>query len=132
MLSETERAQLLKIARKAIEARVRDNTRYDARLDADSPALTEALQQPCGAFVTLHKGGELRGCIGLIEAVKPLYQSIQEMAVAAAVHDPRFPPVRAAELAESTSKSPPSRRSRKSTVSMKSKSAHTASSSARG
>ncbi len=51
------------------------------------------LQQNCGAFVTLNKGGNLRGCIGYIVAEKPLYQSVSEAAVSAGLSDPRFPPV---------------------------------------
>ncbi len=53
-----------------------------------------------GVFVTLKKGGHLRGCIGYIEGVKPLYAAVAEMAVAAATGDPRFPQVTAAELPE--------------------------------
>lgn len=49
-----------------------------------------------GAFVTLHRGGTLRGCIGVIDARRPLRDVIAEIAPAAA-RDPRFPPVRAAE-----------------------------------
>ncbi len=49
------------------------------------------LREKRGAFVTLKKNGELRGCIGYIEAYKPLYQTIREMALAAAFNDPRFP-----------------------------------------
>ena len=51
-----------------------------------------------GAFVTLEKGGALRGCIGHVRAYKPLEQTVSEMAVQAALHDPRFPPVTADEL----------------------------------
>lgn len=54
----------------------------------------------CGIFVTLKKQGELRGCIGLVRGVKPLGQAIGEMAIAAATQDPRFPPVKLAELAK--------------------------------
>lgn len=54
----------------------------------------------CGIFVTLKKHGELRGCIGFVKGVEPLSQAIQEMAIAAATHDPRFPPVEAEELSE--------------------------------
>lgn len=61
--------------------------------------LTDAkFDQWCGVFVTLKKHGELRGCIGLIKGVEPLRQALPEMAVAAATHDPRFPPVKLAEL----------------------------------
>ncbi|MFZ2959247.1 MAG: AmmeMemoRadiSam system protein B [Candidatus Ozemobacteraceae bacterium] len=56
--------------------------------------------EKCGVFVTLKKGGQLRGCIGLIEGVRPLGEGIQEMAVAAATEDPRFPTVTVGELKE--------------------------------
>jgi AmmeMemoRadiSam system protein B/AmmeMemoRadiSam system protein A len=56
------------------------------------------LFQKLGAFVTLRKKGELRGCIGEFEPNKPLYEVIQEMAIAAAENDPRFPPVSQDEL----------------------------------
>jgi AmmeMemoRadiSam system protein A len=45
-----------------------------------------------------HERGQLRGCIGYIEAVKPLYLAVREMAVAASTQDPRFSPVEPAEL----------------------------------
>ncbi len=51
-----------------------------------------------GAFVTLHKKGALRGCIGHIIGIKPLKNTIQEMAIASSTQDPRFPPVEASEL----------------------------------
>ncbi len=56
------------------------------------------LKTPCGAFVTLKKHGELRGCIGFIRAEKPLWQTVAETAREAALHDPRFPPLTAGEL----------------------------------
>jgi AmmeMemoRadiSam system protein A len=52
-----------------------------------------------GAFVTLHKDNQLRGCIGSLEGRSSLESIIPEMAVSAAFHDPRFPPVRASEVA---------------------------------
>lgn len=52
----------------------------------------------CGIFVTLKKHGELRGCIGFVKGIEPLNKAIQEMAVAAATHDPRFSPVVFEEL----------------------------------
>ena len=51
------------------------------------------LQEPRGAFVTLHKEGMLRGCIGHISADHPLHTTIKDMAIAAAFEDPRFPPL---------------------------------------
>ncbi|MCX5912546.1 MAG: AmmeMemoRadiSam system protein B [Deltaproteobacteria bacterium] len=56
------------------------------------------LQEKRGAFVSLHKSGRLRGCIGQIVPAKPLYQTIEDMAVAAAFDDPRFEPLAAKEL----------------------------------
>ncbi|MBX3627429.1 MAG: AmmeMemoRadiSam system protein B [Rhizobacter sp.] len=57
-----------------------------------------ALAQPGATFVTLHdRDGELRGCIGRLEAVRPLLDDVRANAVAAAFHDPRFPPLRAEE-----------------------------------
>ncbi len=58
------------------------------------------LREKRGAFVTLKKNGELRGCIGYIEAYKPLYQTIREMAIAAAFNDPRFPELEVQEWPE--------------------------------
>jgi len=51
-------------------------------------------------FVTLKEKGELRGCIGLITAEKPLYLGVRDAATYAALRDPRFPPVNAGELPE--------------------------------
>ena len=93
-LTEAERQRLLELARQALEASVRHN---------DLPAAEEpeeALREPCGAFVTLRKSRQLRGCIGVVEALKPLYQTVQECALAAALRDPRFQPVEPDELPE--------------------------------
>lgn len=62
------------------------------------PPPDPALEARAGVFVTLLKDGELRGCIGHLEADAPLGVRTAEMAVAAASDDPRFPPLRAAEL----------------------------------
>jgi AmmeMemoRadiSam system protein A len=58
----------------------------------------ELLQQPGASFVTLHKHGELRGCIGALEAYQPLVNDVAEHAFAAAFQDPRFPAVEQSEL----------------------------------
>nr|MDP9361119.1 AmmeMemoRadiSam system protein A [Acidobacteriota bacterium] len=59
----------------------------------------EVLRRPAGAFVTLktHEG-DLRGCIGSIQAVEPLYKAVASSAISAAFRDPRFPSLRAGEL----------------------------------
>jgi len=62
------------------------------------PDLSDGIfREKCGAFVTLHKHGRLRGCIGYIQGVKPIPDTIREMALASAFKDPRFPPLRAEE-----------------------------------
>ncbi len=91
-LLETEKARLLEIARNAIEAKLTGEA--VAEPEADSPALNEKR----GAFVTITKHGQLRGCIGHIQGVYPLCKTISMMAVAAATEDPRFPPMTADEL----------------------------------
>ena len=53
----------------------------------------EVLKRDMGAFVTLHKNGQLRGCIGHMVATGPLYLTVRDMAIAAAAQDPRFSPV---------------------------------------
>ena len=91
-LTEADQQRLLWSARRALEECVRHDRL--AEMEETSPALLEK----CGAFVTLHKGGRLRGCIGYVEAVKPLHQTVRECAKAAALHDPRFDPVSPEEL----------------------------------
>jgi AmmeMemoRadiSam system protein A len=85
MLSTEEKHWLLALARDAIAEKLGKGAGI-GRLPS-----SDALRRPCGAFVTLHKGGALRGCIGLVEALRPLHESVREMAVAAAFEDPRFP-----------------------------------------
>lgn len=51
-----------------------------------------------GAFVTLTRGGRLRGCIGYIQGIKPLFEAVRDNARSAAIGDPRFPPLSAGEL----------------------------------
>mgnify|MGYP006290594641 CR=1 FL=1 len=97
MLSETDKKTLLAIARTTVEATVRGGPAPPVTVDS------EALQTPCGAFVTLRNGDRLRGCIGTFTARGPLHETIREMA-AAALRDPRFliNPVTAAELGQIT------------------------------
>jgi AmmeMemoRadiSam system protein A len=88
---EQERA-LLKLARQAIEHHFKKGT---------SPKVhphDAVLKEKRGAFVTLKVAGQLRGCIGYPLPVKPLYETIIEMAIAAASQDFRFEPLTAEEL----------------------------------
>lgn len=91
MLDERDKRTLTRIARSAIHAHL---TGAPAE-----PAPTEgAAGEARGAFVTLHKHGELRGCIGHIEPDMPLGQVVARCAVSAATSDPRFDAVTPDEL----------------------------------
>ncbi len=59
---------------------------------------SETLKTKCGAFVTLHIRGQLRGCIGYVTAIKPLQEAVADLAISAAFNDPRFPPLRKTEF----------------------------------
>jgi AmmeMemoRadiSam system protein A len=95
-LTPDEQCNLLRIAREAVTAAVlnRDLDRPDLML------LPPAFAQPGACFVTLTRDGELRGCIGGLEAVQPLAFDVQDHAAQAALYDFRFPPVTEAELPE--------------------------------
>ena len=95
-LGAGERRVLLDIAHRAVEAAAH----RVAPPDVDGALLPEALRDPHAAFVTLTRRGELRGCIGTLDFVRPLWASVLGAARAAALDDPRFPPLEAAELAE--------------------------------
>jgi AmmeMemoRadiSam system protein A len=72
---------------------VREGNLYEAQASS-----SELLNQERGAFVTLKKSGELRGCIGYMSSLKPLTLTVRDTATFAALRDPRFPPVTATEL----------------------------------
>jgi AmmeMemoRadiSam system protein A len=91
-LTASEKKELLALARSAVETYVRENRLIES--SATSPKFATSK----GAFVTLKERGRLRGCIGYIEPVAPLDLTIIQAAVYAAVRDPRFEPVTAAEL----------------------------------
>jgi AmmeMemoRadiSam system protein B/AmmeMemoRadiSam system protein A len=95
-LSADEQSKLLTIARESIAQHLRDGTL--AQLEVTEPNLT----RKSGAFVTLEMAGELRGCIGHILSEEPLYITVQQAAISAAMQDPRFPPLTEEELAEVT------------------------------
>ena len=85
-LTASEKAALLSIARNTILSYL-ENGKIP---DPDKSKLTPSLLIKAGAFVTLKKEGALRGCIGHFEADKPLYEMVQQMAVASATQDYRF------------------------------------------
>jgi len=89
--------KLIRLARETIENYIRFRERPE--FSVEEPELL----QKAGAFVTIKSHGRLRGCIGQIgqvEGIKPLYETIVEMAIAASTQDPRFSPVTEDELAD--------------------------------
>ena len=92
-LNTADRKLLLELAREAITASVRTG-----KLPSREVTAPHLLGQQ-GCFVTIKQKGELRGCIGNFISDKPLHQLVQEMAVSAATHDPRFYPMKEQDLA---------------------------------
>ncbi|MGH9746081.1 MAG: AmmeMemoRadiSam system protein A [Candidatus Acidiferrales bacterium] len=91
-LAEPAKQTLLDVARRAVRLAVERR-----ELLEDLPT-DEALQRPAGAFVTLHRFGRLRGCVGQLASSEPLISVVAYCAMAAALEDPRFTPMSAAEL----------------------------------
>jgi AmmeMemoRadiSam system protein A len=91
-LPEPDRRALLELARRAIA--------HSVLLQAPPEEIpdTGIFAEKRGAFVTIHLHGRLRGCIGIVEAYGPLGMVIAHCAAGAALHDPRFAPVRAEEI----------------------------------
>ncbi len=93
-LTDEEQKTLLHLAREAMEDAVKGRTLPPL----DMKSLTPQLRENGASFITLTIDDDLRGCIGALEAYQPLAEDVREHAVAAALHDPRFPPVRENEL----------------------------------
>ena len=91
-LNETQKKRLLEIARSTLDTFVKTGRAPEVK-EADA-----RLNEEEGAFVTLQKNGQLRGCIGNILGSGPLFQTVRSMAIAAASEDPRFHPVTEDEL----------------------------------
>src|SRR5690242_1823365 len=87
LLTEAQQGTLLRIAREALVGYLQHEQ------IPQIPEPEEALRQHGGAFVSLHKGRNLRGCVGVITSDKPLYLTVGECAVWAGLQDHRFPPV---------------------------------------
>jgi AmmeMemoRadiSam system protein A len=92
MISKAEGKKLIGLARESIMACFSEG-RFEA-----APGLVKKFSTPQGGFVTLTIGGRLRGCIGYVEPVFPLYETIMRAARSAAFEDPRFPPVKQEEF----------------------------------
>jgi AmmeMemoRadiSam system protein A len=93
-LTLEEQKILLRLAREAMERGVKGEDLQPLTL----ASLPLRLREEGSSFVTLTIGGKLRGCIGSLHPYLPLAEDVREHAVAAALNDPRFPPVREAEL----------------------------------
>jgi AmmeMemoRadiSam system protein A len=91
-LDENDKQELLRIARATLREYLATGF-----MPPGAPH-RPSLLSPRGAFVTLHVDGELRGCIGRVDADTPLYLAVEQLAVAAATRDPRFEPLRQEEL----------------------------------
>ena len=93
-LTISQKKLLLKIVRSTIQNAVNGDAAPDFEIK------DPGLGIHCGAFVTIHSRGNLRGCIGNITAETPLWETVRDMAVEAALRDPRFPAVSSKELKE--------------------------------
>ena len=93
MFSEDQQRTLVEIARRAVARSVNGSGAGEVPAIPDLPEAT-------GAFVTLKRGGQLRGCIGTLECRRTLPEEVARVAVSAAREDPRFEPVRPSELAD--------------------------------
>ncbi|MDO7596084.1 MAG: AmmeMemoRadiSam system protein A [Pseudomonadota bacterium] len=96
MFSDSRRHFLKELAKKSITY----GLKHKQPLPIDLSALDDEFTVPRATFVTLQKYGQLRGCIGMLEASRPLADDIAHNSYAAAFTDPRFPPVTEDELEE--------------------------------
>ena len=96
----TQRATLIDVAARSIG----HGLDHHRPLELDPADYPEPLRAIRASFVTLERGGDLRGCIGVLEPFRPLVEDVAQNAFAAAFEDPRFPPLRAAEYPELTLK----------------------------
>jgi len=91
-LTQDEKKYLLTLSRKII------SLKSERKKYKKEGYFSSSLKAQTGLFVTLHKFDQLRGCIGYVEGIKPLQDAVEEMSIAAAFEDPRFPPVESDEL----------------------------------
>lgn len=95
-LNKDDKKYLLKLARETISEYVRNGREPEV----DPSKLSATIKTNCGAFVTLNKNNNLRGCIGRFDANQPLWKIVQSMAVAAATQDYRFDKVKQNEISQ--------------------------------
>ncbi|MCM8763152.1 MAG: AmmeMemoRadiSam system protein B [Candidatus Omnitrophica bacterium] len=92
MLNKEQRRRLLEIARQSIK------TYLESRKKLEVKESDPLLNKKMGAFVTLNEHGQLRGCIGNLIGEQPLYLTVRDMSIEAAVADPRFLPLQLSEI----------------------------------
>lgn len=97
-ISEEQGLALVKLAKKTIADHL--GVLQEKQEDETENLDKEALEQKRGVFVTLHRRGQLRGCIGYLDAREPLVDAVKHNAVNAAFHDPRFSPLGSSELSD--------------------------------
>ncbi|MCD6386361.1 AmmeMemoRadiSam system protein B [Candidatus Sumerlaeota bacterium] len=98
-LTAPERITLLRLSRDALQSFL-ETGKFTP--DLKKYSITPALERKSGVFVTLTKNGRLRGCIGYVEGIKPLWQAVIDNTRNAAFEDPRFPPVKMKEFDDIT------------------------------
>lgn len=91
-LAEDEAKEILRIARATVKEYL-----LSGRIPPGTPH-RPSLVAPAAVFVSFHQGEDLRGCIGTTHESSPLFKAVQEMAIAAASRDPRYPAIRLEEL----------------------------------
>lgn len=94
-LDQKEMKFLLTLARRSIDHYLRNGSRMEIK---PQEVPTKRLIEDGACFVTLYMGGELRGCIGTLEAHRPLVMDVIDNALSSAFGDPRFPPLSLEEL----------------------------------
>lgn len=98
LLTEESQQRLLNLAKESIQHGIATGK----VLRVDLADFSVELKKPCATFVTLQKHRQLRGCIGVLEAIRPLAEDVAENAFSAAFKDPRFPKLTADELPDLT------------------------------
>jgi AmmeMemoRadiSam system protein B/AmmeMemoRadiSam system protein A len=96
-LSLKEKKTLLSIARQTLENHFKGNYKVLKEIE-NSYSINTPLKEKSGVFVTLRKKNDLRGCIGSIIGVEPLWEAVRNNVLKSAFHDPRFPPLKESEL----------------------------------
>lgn len=98
MLSDTQRSQLVDVAWQSVHYGLSNG----CPMQVDENAFDNVLTTPGASFVTLHRHGQLRGCIGSLEVHQPLVTNVAQNAFSSAFRDPRFPSLAKEELEELT------------------------------